>query len=280
MSAAPASSAGDGLRLGESAGGVVSTDLSQAAALAPVSLVPRSDGHFVHFPHLLERGKPGLIAVTVAGKRFTNEANSYHDFMQGLLAATPTGAAVQAWLVCNHAFIRRYGLGAAKPAPMPLSNLLASGYLKRGATLAALAQACGIDAAALCQTVERYNAQAREGKDEDFGKGETAYNRMQGDAGFAQTQGLTNPCMAPLGGGPYYAVRLVPGSLGTFAGLNVNADAQVLNAQGQAIPGLYAGGNDMRSMMGGHYPSGGITLGPAMTFGFLAAEHAAGKKTD
>lgn len=279
-SAAPASNTGDGLRLGESAGGVVSTDLLQAAALAPVSLVPRARGGVAHFPHLLERGKPGLIAVTAAGKRFTNEANSYHDFMQGLLVATPTGAAVQAWLVCNHAFIRRYGLGAAKPAPMPLSNLLASGYLKRGATLAALAQACGIDAAALCQTVERYNAQAREGKDEDFGKGETAYNRMQGDAGFVQTQGLTNPCMAPLGGGPYYAVRLVPGSLGTFAGLNVNADAQVLNAQRQAIPGLYAGGNDMRSMMGGHYPSGGITLGPAMTFGFLAAEHAAGKKAD
>lgn len=275
-SAAPSGNTGDGLRLGESAGGVVAADLLQAAALAPVSLLQRADGSVAHFPHLLERGKPGLIAVTAAGKRFTNEANSYHDFMQSLLAATPAGEPVQAWLLCDHSFIRRYGLGAAKPAPMPLSNLLASGYLKRGSTLNALAQACGIDAAALAQTAERYAHMAVAGKDEDFGKGETAYNRMQGDAALAQEQGYANPCMAPLGAGPYYAVKVVPGSLGTFAGLKVNAHAQVLDEQGQPIPGLYAGGNDMASMMGGNYPSGGITLGPAMTFGFLAAEHAAG----
>lgn len=276
-SAAPPCNTGDGLRLGESAGGVVATDLVQAAALAPVSLVPQEGQGPAHFPHLIERGKPGLIAVTTAGKRFTNEANSYHDFMQGLLAATPAGEPVQAWLVCDHRFIRRYGLGAAKPAPMPLSDLLANGYLRRGSTLSALAQACGVDAAALTQTAERYKHMAMAGKDDDFGKGETAYNRMQGDAAYVQTVGLTNPCMAPIGAGPYYAVKVVPGSLGTFAGLRVNVHSQVLNALGEPIPGLYAGGNDMASMMGGHYPSGGITLGPAMTFGFLAAEHAAEK---
>jgi succinate dehydrogenase/fumarate reductase flavoprotein subunit len=275
-SAASRGNTGDGLRLGEGAGGVVAPDLVQAAALAPVSRVPRADGSIAHFPHLIERGKPGLIAVTRAGQRFTNEADSYHDFMRGLLAAVPAGEPVEAWLVCDHSFIRRYGLGAVKPAPMRLGAMLQNGYLQRGATLDALAQACGIDGMALQKTVLRYNLQALEGRDADFAKGETPYNRMQGDAASTQATGLPNPCMAPLEKGPFYAVKIVAGSLGTFAGLRVNDHAQVLDAGGQPIPGLYAGGNDMASMMGGNYPSGGITLGPAMTFGFLAAHHAAG----
>ncbi|MDO8285005.1 MAG: FAD-dependent oxidoreductase, partial [Rhodoferax sp.] len=273
-SAASRGDTGDGLRLGEAAGGVVASDLVQAAALAPVSLVPQADGSFTHFPHLIERAKPGLIAVTADGERFTNEADSYYDFMQSLLAATPAGQPVQAWLLCDHAFIRRYGLGAVKPAPMPLGGMLNNGYLKRGNSLTELAQACGIDAHNLHNTVQRYNRLALAGQDADFAKGETPYNRIQGDA----ATGNPNPCMAPLEHGPFYAVRVVPGSLGTFAGLKVNTHAQVLDAQGQPIAGLYAGGNDMTSMMGGHYPSGGITLGPAMTFGFLAAQHAAGLK--
>jgi succinate dehydrogenase/fumarate reductase flavoprotein subunit len=268
---------GDGLRMGESAGGVVAGDLVQAAALAPVSLVPRKDGSVAHFPHLIERAKPGLIAVTAQGQRFANEANSYHDFMQALLAATPASHKPEAWLVCDHKFIRYYGLGAVKPAPMPLRPWLKNGYLKRGQSLAELAQACGIDAHALQATVQRYNALSQEGKDRDFGKGETPYNRMQGDAINATRRGLRNPCMGPIQSGPFYAVKVVMGSLGTFAGLRVNDHAQVTDAQGQAIPGLYAGGNDLSSMMGGHYPAGGITLGPAMTFGFIAAHHAAGR---
>jgi succinate dehydrogenase/fumarate reductase flavoprotein subunit len=271
---------GDGLRMGESVGGVVAGDLVQAAALAPVSLVPRQDGSVAHFPHLIERAKPGLIAVTAQGQRFANEANSYHDFMQDLLAATPAGHKPEAWLVCDHAFIRYYGLGAVKPAPMPLGPWLKNGYLKRGHSLAALAQACGIDAKALQATVQRYNALTQDGKDRDFGKGETPYNRIQGDAINATRRGLRNPCMGPIAQGPFYAVKVVMGSLGTFAGLRVNDHAQVIDAQGQAIPGLYAGGNDLSSMMGGHYPAGGITLGPAMTFGFIAAHHAAGRDLD
>ncbi|SDP15488.1 Succinate dehydrogenase/fumarate reductase, flavoprotein subunit [Rhodoferax sp. OV413] len=271
-SAASRGNTGDGLRLGESAGGQVARDAVQAAALAPVSLVPQKDGSFNHFPHLIERAKPGLIAVMANGQRFTNEADSYYDFVRGMLAATPAGAPVQAWLVCDHAFIRHYGLGAVKPAPMPMGAMLRNGYLQRGNTLADLAQACGIDGPALQATVERYNQLALDGVDTDFAKGETPYNRVQGDAEC----GRPNPCMASLVQAPFYAVRVVPGSLGTFAGLRTNASAQVLNAQGQTIPGLYAGGNDMHSVMGGTYPSGGITLGPAMTFGFIAAHHAAG----
>jgi succinate dehydrogenase/fumarate reductase flavoprotein subunit len=272
FSAASRGNTGDGLRMGESAGAVVATDLKHAAAMAPVSLVPRPDGTLAHFPHLIERGKPGLIAVTRFGKRFVNEADSYHDFMQGLLQALPEGEPVQAWLVVDHRFIRRWGLGAVKPAPVPMHGMLANGYVQRGNTLAELAQACGIDAVALQNTVARYNTQADIGYDGEFAKGQTAYNRMQGDASHEGR----NPCMAPIQDGPFYAVRIVAGSLGTFAGLRCNEHAQVLDAQGQAIDGLYAGGNDLSSVMGGNYPSGGITLGPAMTFGYLAAHHAAG----
>lgn len=276
-SAASRGNTGDGLRLGESAGAVVATDLVQAAALAPVSLVPQKDGTVTHFPHLVERAKPGLIAVTAKGERFVNEADSYHDFMQGLLRATPDGQPVQAWLVCDHSFVRRYGLGAVKPRPMPLGPMLSNGYLKRGNSLVELAQACGISALGLEQTVERYNAMAQAGVDRDFAKGQTAYNRVQGDVALANASGLANPCMAALKSGPFYAVRVVAGSLGTFAGLRSNASAQVLDAHGQPIAGLYAAGNDMNSLMGGNYPSGGITLGPAMTFGFIAAHHCIGQ---
>ncbi|MFT3720459.1 FAD-dependent oxidoreductase [Pseudorhodoferax sp.] len=271
-SAANWGNTGDGLRLGETAGGVVDGTLRSAAALAPVSLVPRKDGSVAHFPHLIERAKPGLIAVRADGRRFTNEADSYYDFVQGLLAATPPGQPAEAWLVCDHAFIRHYGLGAAKPAPMPLGPWLANGYLRRGRTLAELAARAGIDAAGLQATVARYNAMAAAGRDEDFAKGETPYNRVQGDA----AAGHANACMAPLQRGPFYALRVVPGSLGTFAGLKADGQARVLDAAGRPIAGLYAVGNDMNSVMGGCYPSGGITLGPAITYGWLAARHAAG----
>ena len=267
---------GDGLRLGESAGGRVAdwsaTPDAQAAALAPVSCVPQGDGSVVHFPHLIERAKPGLIAVTPQGERFCNEADSYFDVVQALLKATPPGQLPQAWLLCDHAFIRRYGLGAVKPAPIPLHRWLKNGYLKRASNLALLAQACDLPFTALRDTVNRYNGMASAGVDADFAKGKTAYNRIQGDA----SAGYVNPCMAPLVRGPFYAMRVVVGSLGTFAGLSTNTHAQVLGKAGEPIPGLYAVGNDMSSIMAGRYPSGGITLGPAMTFGFLAAQHAAG----
>jgi succinate dehydrogenase/fumarate reductase flavoprotein subunit len=276
-SAASWGNTGDGLRLGEAAGGVVGSvvgrDFAQGAALAPVSLVPQKDGSFAHFAHLIERGKPGLIAVTPSGQRFVNEADSYYDFVCGLLKATPADHPVQAWLIADHTFIRRYGLGAVKPAPMPLRPWLRNGYLVRANSVTKLAESCQLDAQALQATIEKYNLMAQSGSDTDFAKGETPYNRMQGDA----LADLANPCMAPIQQGPFYAVNVVVGSLGTFAGLKVNAEAQVLNSAVEPIAGLYAAGNDMASVMGGHYPSGGITLGPAMTFGFLAAHHAAGR---
>jgi len=295
-SAASKGNTGDGLRLGESAGGHIQKGFQENAALAPVSLVPQKDGSFVHFPHLLERGKPGLIAVTKQGKRFTNEANSYYDFMRGLFAATPSGELPEAWLVVDQRFIRRYGLGAVKPFPMPFGSFLRNGYLKRGRTLAELANACGIDAAALQTTVASHNWQALQGRDTQFGRGDTPYNRVQGDNTQVKIKSkvdihmkgkrvdsfvpeFANPCMAEIKHAPFYAVRVVAGSLGTFAGLETNEHAQVLNEDKQPIEGLYAAGNDMASVMGGHYPSGGITLGPAMTFGYIAAHHIASQAT-
>lgn len=271
QSAAPEQNTGDGLRLGERAGGEVRHDLTDSGAWAPVSLVPRADGAVGRFPHLIERAKPGLIAVVRSGRRFANEANSYHDMMGDLFRAVPAGEPVEAWLICDHAFQRRYGLGAARPRPFPLRGMIANGYLKRGRTIGELARVCGIDAAGLGATVEAYNGPAREGRDPEYHRGETAYNRIQGDPDH-----MPNPCVAPIERGPFYAVRIVPGSLGTFAGLRTDAFARVLGADRQPIAGLYAVGNDMSSMMGGRYPAGGITLGPAMTFGYIAAHHASG----
>lgn len=270
-SAAPSGNTGDGLDLGESAGGVVETGLPHAGAWAPVSLVPRADGSVGRFPHLVERGKPGVIAVTAAGRRFVNEADSYHDFMKGLFAAVPDGEQKEAWLICDHRFQRRYGLGFSRPAPVPLAPCLRSGYLKRARTLEELATACGINASGLRATVDRYNEHARLGNDPEFGRGRTPYNRVQGDP-----DQKPNPCVAPIERAPFYAVKIVPGSLGTFAGMRTDAYARVLDREARPIQGLYAVGNDMASIMAGSYPSGGITLGPAMTFGYIAAHHAAG----
>lgn len=265
--AAPPENTGDGQRLGETAGAAFDATLAQPAAWAPVSLVPHQGRAPGHFPHLIERAKPGLIAVRADGRRFTNEADSYHDMIADLLAATPEGTPATCWLIADHRFVRRWGLGFAKPAPLPLAPYLRSGYLKRGRTLAALAAACGIDPAGLEATVAAYNGPARAGADPAFHRGGTPYNRVQGDGGA---------CNAPIEHGPFYAVEIRPGSLGTFAGLATDARARVLDIAGRAIPGLYAAGTDAASMMGGSYPAGGINLGPAMAFGFIAARDLAG----
>lgn len=277
FSAASRGNTGDGMRMAEAVGAVVETRLRSAAALAPVSLVPQLGGNqsFTHFPHLLERGKPGLIAVSRFGYRFTNEANSYFDFLSDLIKSLPKGEEIQAWLIVDHDFICRYGLGAVKPAPIPMGAMIANGYLKRATRIEELAQICGIDSSKLLSTVKRYNYLAQTGYDADFEKGETPYNKMQGDA----SRGGSNPCMGKIEMGPFYAVKVVAGSLGTFAGLRGNEYSQVLDKNNIPIEGLYAGGNDLTSVMSGNYPSGGITLGPAMTFGFIAAHHAAGLNT-
>ncbi|SDI17542.1 FAD-dependent oxidoreductase [Pseudomonas panipatensis] len=268
----PASCSGDGLRLGESAGGQVDTRLRSPVAWAPVSKVPHGDGNVGHFPHIIERGKPGIIGVLANGKRFVNEAHGYYDYVSAMIAAVPPDQEACSWLICDHAFQRRYGLGYARPAPLPVAPHVRSGYLKRGDSLKQLALACGIDPAGLVATVSEYNRHARNGEDPAFGRGSTPFNRKQGDP----LRGGANPCVAPIEHGPFYAVKVQPGCFGTFAGLKTDGQARVLDASGQPIAGLYAAGTDMASVFGGYYPSGGINLGPALTFGYIAGRHAAG----
>lgn len=274
-SPAPPGNTGDGLELAESAGGRVAAELPNAGAWIPVSLVPHRDGTTGVFPHLIDRYKPGVIAVNRAGRRFANESDSYHDMGMQMQRACKDGNEVAAWLIADHGTVRRYGLGYAKPFPLPLAHHVRSGYLLRGATLAELAAKAGIDADALQRTVGEYNAGATEGRDVEFRRGWRAYNRYLGDGSHTP-----NPCVAPVTRAPFYALKIHMGDLGTFAGVKTDAFARVLDAQGQPIPGLFAAGNDNASVMGGGYPGAGITLGPAMTFGFVAAEFMAGRLAD
>ncbi|WP_277051996.1 FAD-dependent oxidoreductase [Zestomonas thermotolerans] len=268
----PLSCSGDGLRLGESAGGRVATDLKSPVAWAPVSKVPYKDGSVGHFPHIIDRGKPGIIGVLANGRRFVNEAHGYYDYVSAMLEAVPEGQEVCSWLICDHRFLRRYGLGYVRPAPLPIRPHLRNGYLKRGRSIEELAAVCGIDPQGLAQTVTEFNRHARQGEDPAFGRGSTPFNRKSGDP----LHPGPNPCVAPIEHGPFYAVKVQPGCFGTFAGLKTDGQARVLDAGGRPIPGLYAAGTDMASVMGGWYPSGGINLGPALTFGYVAGRHAAG----
>jgi succinate dehydrogenase/fumarate reductase flavoprotein subunit len=269
----PLGANGDGLRLGESVGGQVADDLHSPVAWAPVSRVPHTDGSIGYFPHIIDRAKPGIIGVLADGKRFVNEADGYYDYVSAMVAQAP-GDKVESWLICSHAFQRRYGLGISRPFPLPLQPLIKSGYLKTGDSIEALARACGIDPQGLVATVAEYNRHARNGEDPHFGRGCTPYNRKQGDALHGP-----NPCVAPIENGPFYAVKVEPGCFGTFAGLRTNAHAQVLDEKREVIAGLYAVGTDMASIMAGHYPAGGINLGPAATFGYIAGRHIAGVTT-
>ena len=265
FSPSPASNTGDGLKLAESVGGYVDGTIPHAAAWVPASVTTRSDGTQGVMPHFIDRAKPGVIAVTPKGVRFANEGNSYHDFVQSMVAACKGEKEVSAWLLCDHKALRSYGLGCVAPAPLPIGRHLRSGYLLRGNTVAELAGRIGVQPAVLEATVKAFNANAQRGDDPEFGKGSKAYNRYQGDALVTP-----NPCLAPLETGPYYAIKLVVGDIGTFAGLQTDAKTRVLNGAGQPIKGLYAVGNDAASIMGGNYPGAGITLGPALTFGYVA----------
>ncbi|MDB5826711.1 MAG: 3-oxosteroid 1-dehydrogenase [Variovorax sp.] len=271
FSPVPSDNTGDGGRLAEQVGGSVPIRYAAAAAWMPTSKVPQGDGRFGAFPHLLDRYKPGIIGVTRRGKRFTNESNSYHDVGAAMIEACKDDKETAMWLICDQATIGKYGLGYAKPAPIPLAPLVRNGYLAKGATLAELARNAGIDAAGLEQTVRQYNEGAVRGEDPEFGRGSTSFNRYLADA-----EHKPNPCVAPILKGPFYALKVVMGDLGTFDGIRTDVVGRVLAADGQPIPGLYAAGNDRASVMGGNYPGAGITLGPIMTFGYLTARHIAG----
>lgn len=264
-------STGDGLRLGEAAGGKVEDGNTDNAFWAPASIYHRADGRTVVYPHTVtDRGKPGSLVVNDAGRRFTNEAVSYHEFGRAMFRAHNEGRSIPAHMICDRDFLWKYGLGAIIPFTRNLKPYKDAGYLTEARSLDELAKKIGVDAEGLKLTVATCNADAAKGEDSVFARGTDTYGRYLGDLDHEP-----NPCLGPCRTPPFYSIELVPSDLGTIAGLRTNADAQVLDGRGKPIPGLYAAGNDMRSIMCGSYPAPGITLGPALTFAYLAARHVA-----
>ena len=263
---------GDGLTIGKRLGAAIGLDRSDGALWAPVSVVPRADGSKGLFPHLvLDRAKPGLIAVNSVGRRFVNEAVSYHDFVLAMFESHRTIPSIPAYLICDATFLQKYGLGVAYPGHRHPEKFVDNEYLFRGATLDELATKIAIDPQTLRATITRHNEFARTGIDTDFGKGEIELNRFNGDPEHGP-----NPCIGPLDTPPFYALAVWPADIAVSTGLATDANAQVRASNGLLIPGLYACGNDMASVMGGSYPGPGTTLGPGIVFAYRAARHAAG----
>ncbi len=271
----PTGNSGDGIRLGEAAGGVFDDNMLSPIALTPITRIDRVEGSVETMPCFFNRAMPGVIAVTRDGQRFTNEGRSYHDVGRDLLRKEAGEPEAVAWLVFDHRYLRRWGNGPIRPAPIPFKPYIKTGYLKTGRTVEELAAATGIDPTGLRATIDRYNRFARDGNDPDFHRGESIFDQVSGDA-----EHKPNPCVGPIDAAPYYAIRVFAGCVGTFAGLRANGHAQVETADGVPIEGLYVVGNDMASITGGDYVAGGCTLGPGMTFGYLAARHALGLSGD
>ncbi len=270
LSLAPLTHTGDGIDRALKVNAQLDNGHDSPGLWMPCSIRTAKDGYQAVWPHiLLDRAKPGLIAVNSRGLRFVNESDSYHDFVMGMLA----DGSHTSHLICDEDFLRRYGLGLVMPlrSAVNIASFVKAGYLVKGRTLAELASKLKVDAQGLANTVSTYNVAAARGEDPAFKRGSSPMNRHNGDP-----QQRPNPCVRPLGEGPYYAVTVQPADLACSAGLNGNADGQVLDTKGQVIEGLYACGNDLASIFRGTYPGPGTTLGPAIVFGWRVARHAAG----
>lgn len=252
---------GGGINAGVAAG--AATELMDDLWWMPSSLPPDAEPSIIVF----ERGLPHMMIVNSKGLRFANEAMPYNELGRVIYE----DGYPPAHMVFDQTYRSRYALGTMPPGITP-ESYIAQGYIKRADTLEDLAKQVDIDPVRLAQTVARFNAIAVAGKDEDFGKGESAFDRYSGDP-----SNKPNPCLGPIAKPPFYAMKVVPGDLGTKGGLLMNEHAQVQREDGSVIQGLYAAGNSSASVMGNFYPGAGGTIGPAMTFGFLAALHAAGR---
>ena len=269
ISATCSAATGDGVSLATAIGADLVTKVADPAYWVPASLFRREDGSQGVFPHTVtDRAKPGVIAINASGKRFVNEAVSYHEFVRAMLRDGNAEKDRPFYLVCDSRFVWTYGLGRIRPFTGRLRSYIDSGELIAAPGLESLASAMGVEASALSATIKVYNEGARGGLDPQFGRGGNIYQRHLGDIAHKP-----NPCVAPIEHAPFHALRIVPADLGTAIGLRIDADAQVLGSDGSPIRGLYACGNDMTSIMNGNYPGPGITLGPALTFGYIAGRH-------
>jgi 3-oxosteroid 1-dehydrogenase len=249
-----------GIRIG------AATDLMAEAWWAPTLSVP---GEPRGRPLFYERALPGNIIVNQRGERFMNEARSYDIAGKAMIDADrPDARTIPSWIVLDARFRSKYPMGPLIPVfpDWTLPARFRSMYLK-APTLKALAGQMGVPPAALEATVARFNGFARSGEDADFGRGSAAYDRYYGDQSVKP-----NPNLAPIDQAPFYALKVYPGDIGTKGGLATDEAARVLDGKGAPIPGLYAIGNNAASVMGPAYPGAGSTLGPAMTFGFLAVQ--------
>lgn len=268
LSGGIASNTGDSIRAGMDAG--AQTLNLQSTWAAPVFYVPGEDrGRLC----TIERALPGCMMVAQDGKRYLNEAASYHIVGQQMARRqAQTGDASPTWFVFDHRYRHSYPVGPLYPLkPDWMHSQPVRSILKKGRTVAELAKAMGVDPSALEETIQTFNTHAANGSDPAFHRGEAAYDKMYGDPRIQP-----NPCLRPLDQGPFYAMPIYPGDIGTNGGLLTNDKAQVLDTQGQPISGLYAIGNNAASAMGESYPGAGVTLGPALTFGYLAARHITG----
>jgi 3-oxosteroid 1-dehydrogenase len=217
---------------------------------------------------LAERNLPGSIIVNSAGRRFMNEALPYVEATHAIYEGEATGVShVPAWMVIDQRYRNRYlfaGLGPRQPFP---GSWYRAGVVVRAGSLAALAERIAVPADALEQTVERFNGFARTGVDEDFHRGESAYDKY-----YSDPRVTPNCSLHTIDQAPFYAVKIVPGDLGTKGGLVTDEHARVLRPDGSVIPGLYAAGNVSSAVMGNTYPGPGGTIGPALVFGYLAAD--------
>jgi 3-oxosteroid 1-dehydrogenase len=250
---------GDGIRAGQRVGAGVA--LMDDAWWGPA--IPLPDQPYFC---LAERTLPGCLLVNAAGRRFVNEAGPYSDVVHTMYERHPTDPDIPAWLITDQNYRNRYLFKDVAPTFVLPDDWYSSGAAHKAWTLDALATAIGVPGAALRTTVDRFNTLARQGTDTDFHRGDSAYDHYYTDPSV-----LPNSCLAPLWLPPYYAFRIVPGDLGTKGGLRTDARARVLREDGSAIPGLYAAGNASAAVMGHSYAGAGSTIGPAMTFGYIAA---------
>ena len=259
---------GDSIRAGTAIG--ADTLNMQSAWAAPVFYVPGEDrGRLC----TIERALPGCMMVNQKGERYLNEAASYHIVGQQMARrAAEHGDANPTWFVFDHKYRHNYPVGPLYPImPDWMQRGEVRGILKKGRTIEELAVHMGVPVDTLTSTVARFNEYAVKGEDPDFHRGEAAYDKMYGDPRVGP-----NPCLAPIEKGPFYAMPIYPGDIGTNGGLLTDDKARVLDAKGKPIAGLYAVGNNAASAMGESYPGAGVTIGPAMTFGYIAARHMTG----